>query len=77
MFQALLAHLQAQIHKWHLVYCVCYVSWLHQVQNGICCASSHLMFVYLSVQYSNPDMNILCRYYFGTTDCSFVDVFPL
>jgi hypothetical protein len=30
MFRALLAHLQEALHKRHLVYCACYVGWLHQ-----------------------------------------------
>jgi hypothetical protein len=30
MFRALLAHPQEALHKRHLVYCVCHVSWLHQ-----------------------------------------------
>jgi hypothetical protein len=29
MFRALLAHPQEVLHKRHLVYCVCVVSWLH------------------------------------------------
>jgi hypothetical protein len=33
MFRALLAH-QEVLHKWHLLYSVCYVSWVHQDWSG-------------------------------------------
>ena len=45
-------------------------------ENGMCWASSLPMSVFLRVQFSNPGMNILCRYCLSNINFVFLDMFP-